>query len=162
MRIRTYRLTFSGVVIALYVVIMYFTQAIAFGQYQVRVATGLYSLSYSFPFLCIPLGLANMLSNCIFGGDIINGCFGFFAGVITTKSICLLKKVTKKKSILVLPIAIIPSLLIPIWLSYTLNVSYYILFFSLLVGQTITAYTCGVIVMKIGEQLKIKWLKEKF
>lgn len=159
MRTQTYKLTFSGLVIALYIVIMYFTQAIAFGQYQVRLATGLYGLSYSFPFLCIPLGLANMLSNCILGGNIINGCFGFWAGVITTKSICLLKKVTKKKSVLVLPIAIIPSLLIPIWLSYTLNVSYYILFFSLLIGQTITAYTSGVIVMKIGELLKFKWLE---
>lgn len=159
MRTQTYKLTFSGVVIALYIVVMYFTQAIAFGQYQVRLATGLYGLSYSFPFLCIPLGLANMLSNCILGGDIINGCFGFWAGVITTKSICLLKKATKKKSVLVLPIAIIPSLLIPIWLSYTLNVSYYILFFSLLIGQTITAYTGGVIVMKIGELLKFKWLE---
>ena len=157
MRTQTYKLTFSGLVIALYIVIMYFTQAIAFGQYQVRLVTGLYGLSYSFPFLCIPLGLANMLSNCILGGDIINGCFVFLAGVITTKSICLLKKVTKQKSVLVLPIAIIPSLLIPIWLSYTLNVSYYILFFSLLFGQTITAYTSGVIVMKIGELLKCKW-----
>ena len=157
MRTRTYKLTLSGLVIALYIVIMYFTQAIAFGQYQIRLATGLYGLSYSFPFLCVPLGLANMLSNCILGGDIVNGCLGYFAGFITSKSICILKQVTKKTHILALPIAIVPSLLIPIWLSYTLNVSYYILFFSLLIGQTIAAYTSGVVFIKIGEMLKFKW-----
>lgn len=154
MKKETNKLTFSGVVIALYVVFMYFTQSIAFGQYQIRLATGLYSLAYRFTFLCIPLGLANMISNLLFGGDIINACFGFVAGITTTGMICLLKKITKKKVILVLPIAIIPSLIIPIWLSFTLNVVYYVLVISLLVGQTITAYTCGIMVMKIAETMR--------
>lgn len=146
------KLSFSGMIIALYLVIMYFTQSIAFGQYQIRLATGLYGLAYSFQFLCIPLGVANMLSNILFGGDIINGFLGLLAGILTTKSICLLKYLTSRKVILVLPIALVPSLLIPIWLSFLLNVPYYVLVLSLLVGQTITAYTFGIMVMKIAEK----------
>lgn len=150
---KTMKLTTSGVVIALYIVFVYFTQSISFGQYQIRLATGLYGLAYVFPFLCVPLGIANMLSNILFGGDIVNGCFGLIAGFITSVSICLLKMITNKKAFLVLPIAIVPSLIIPIWLSFSLNAPYHLLVLSLLVGQTITAYTCGIMVMKIAEKL---------
>lgn len=106
---------------------MFFTQSVSFGQYQIRLSTGLYSLAYQFSFLCVPLGLANMLSNILFGGDLINGIFGFIAGTLTCVSICLLKRITTKKIIIVLPIAIIPSIIIPIWLSYTLQIPYYFL-----------------------------------
>ena len=157
MNTKTSKLTFSAMVIALYIIVMYFTQSIAFGQYQLRLATGLYSLSYSFPFLCFPLGFANMFSNVLLGGDIVNGFMGFLAGVFTTKSICLLKKITTRKRIIVLPSAILPSLIIPIWLSFVLRVSYYVLFVSLLVGQTIAAYTVGIAMIKVGERLRIKW-----
>ena len=49
------KLTFSAMVIALYVVILSFTQSFSFGAYQIRIATSLYALSYLFPFLVIPL-----------------------------------------------------------------------------------------------------------
>jgi len=154
---KTTKITISGVTIALYTVFMYFTQSIAFGQYQVRFATGLYSLAYSFPFLCVPLGIANMLSNVLLGGDFVNGVFGFFAGFLTTSIICLLKKITAKKVIVVLPIAIIPSIIIPIWLTFALQVPYYFLVLSLLVGQTISAYTVGIAIIHISERL-VKFL----
>lgn len=150
---KTKSVAFSGMAIALYIVLMYFTQSISFGQYQIRLATSLYGLVYSYPFLCVPLGIANMLSNLIFGGDVVNGCFGLLAGIITTKSICLLKKFTTKKIFLVIPIAVIPSLIVPIWLSFSLNIPYHLLVCSLLVGQTITAYTCGIMVMVVAERL---------
>lgn len=149
----TKKIVFSSLVIAIYIVFVYLTQFLSFGQYQIRLATGLYSLSYIYPFLCLPLGIANMLSNILFGGDIINGIFGFFAGVLTTFTISLLRKATSKKCILVIPIAIIPSLIIPIWLTYTLTVPYLILFVSLLIGQTISAYTIGLGVLYIIERI---------
>lgn len=149
----TKKIVFSSLVIAIYIVFVYLTQFLSFGQYQIRLATGLYSLSYFYPFLCLPLGIANMLSNILFGGDIINGIFGFFAGVLTTFTISLLRKVTSKKCILVIPIAIIPSLIIPIWLTYTLTVPYLILFVSLLIGQTISAYTTGLGILYIIERI---------
>ena len=87
------KLTLSGVVIALYVCIMFFTQSFAFGQYQIRIATSIYSLSAIYPFLIVPLGLANFLSNTIMGGlgplDMVGGAI---VGIITAGSIYLIKK----------------------------------------------------------------------
>ena len=150
------KLAFSGLTVALYIIIMYCTQSFSFGQYQVRLATGLYSLSYNFPFLCLPLGLANMISNIIFGGDIINGFLGFVAGTLSCICIRLLKKITTKRLIIVLPIAVIPSLIIPIWLSLTLQVPYYLLVLSLFIGQTISAYTMGIFILLFSEKINKK------
>lgn len=147
------KVALSGLVISVYIVFVYLTQFLSFGQYQIRLATGLYSLAYFFPYLCFPLGLANMLSNILFGGDVVNGMFGFIAGILTTYTIVLFKKITTQKSVLVIPIAIIPSLIIPIWLSYTLDVPYYILVGSLLFGQTISAYTIGLGILYTVERI---------
>lgn len=147
------KVALSGLVISVYIVFVYLTQFLSFGQYQIRLATGLYSLAYFFPHLCFPLGLANMLSNILFGGDVVNGMFGFIAGILTTYTIVLFKKITTQKSVLVIPIAIIPSLIIPIWLSYTLDVPYYILVGSLLFGQTISAYTIGLGILYTVERI---------
>jgi uncharacterized membrane protein len=147
---KTKKITLSAVVIALYIILMYITQNFAFGQYQVRIATGLYALGYQFPFLIIPLGIANLLSNTIMGGlgllDMIGGCI---AGIITTLLIVWFKKLHMPKYIIVLPIALVPSLLVPIWLSIILNVPYLVLFISLLVGHTISAFTLGLLIVNL-------------
>ena len=74
---KTQKLTVSAIVIAIYVVTMFFTQSFAFGAVQVRIATTLYSLAYLCPFLVLPLGLSNIISNMVLGGlgifDILGG-----------------------------------------------------------------------------------------
>ena len=77
---RVQKMTFSAMVMAMYIVILYFTQSFSFGAYQIRIATALYALAYLFPFLVLPLGLANFISNMLFGG------FG-----ITSKTYALLQ-----------------------------------------------------------------------
>ena len=62
------KLTVSAMVMALYVVVLYFTQSFSFGAYQIRIATALYALAYLFPFLVLPLGFANFIANFLFGG----------------------------------------------------------------------------------------------
>ena len=62
---KTTTLTFSAIVIAMYITVMYVTQSFAFGAYQIRLATSLYALAYLFPFLIVPLGLSNFLSNFV-------------------------------------------------------------------------------------------------
>ena len=57
------KLTISAMVVALYIVVLYLTQSISFGAYQIRIATSLYALSYLFPFLVVPMGIANLISN---------------------------------------------------------------------------------------------------
>ena len=48
---RVQKMTFSAMVMAMYIVILYFTQSFSFGAYQIRIATALYALAYLFPAL---------------------------------------------------------------------------------------------------------------
>lgn len=149
----TKKIVFSGLVIAIYTVIMYFTQGFSFGQYQIRLATSMYSLSAMAPFLIIPLGIANLISNTIMGGmgiyDIVGGCL---VGIITSSIVYAIKKLKMNDWFIVIPIILGPGLLVPIWLSFTLNIPYAVLAISLCIGQIIPAIL-GVILLK---QLKTK------
>lgn len=156
---KTKQITFSALVVAIYITFMYLTQFCSFGQHQIRFATGLYSLAYYFPFLCLPLGIANMLSNILFGGDIINGLLGFFAGTITALIISFMRKITKKKVVVVIPIVICPSIIMSIWISYIVGAPYYIILVSLCLGQTISAYTVGIGVLYIFERIPVNYIK---
>jgi uncharacterized membrane protein len=144
---RTKKLTVSAVVMALYVVLMYLTQSFSFGQYQVRIATALYALAYLFPFLTVPLGLANLLSNLMMGG------FGFFdvfggglAGILTAGCCALLGKYRINRWLVALPVALIPALLVSTWLSYLLALPYVAMAASLLVGQIIAGLVGALLV----------------
>jgi uncharacterized membrane protein len=144
---RTKKLTVSAVVMALYVVLMYLTQSFSFGQYQVRIATALYALAYLFPFLTVPLGLANLLSNLMMGG------FGFFdvfggglAGILTAGCCALLGKYRVNRWLVALPVALIPALLVSTWLSYLLALPYVAMAVSLLVGQIIAGLVGALLV----------------
>ena len=135
---KTRKLCFSGAVMAIYIVLMYLTQSFAFGQYQVRIATAIYSTAYLFPFLVVPLALANLLSNLLMGG------FGFFdivggglVGLLTAGCCAWLGKHRLSRSLTAVPIALIPALGVASWLSYLLSVPYWVMAGSLLVGQLI-------------------------
>lgn len=144
------KLAISGIIIALYVVIMFLTQNFAFGQYQVRIATSIYALAGSFPFLIFPLGIANFLSNTLLGGlgplDMLGG---FVVGILTASACYLLKKINVY--LVSLPILLIPTLLVPIWLSYLLKLPYGMLVLSVGVGQIIPSIV-GVLLIKYLEK----------
>lgn len=142
------KLTVSALVIALYIVLMYATQGFAFGQYQIRIATSLYSLSYIYPFLVLPLGLSNFLSNTIMGGlgplDMFGGAL---AGILTSGAVYLIRKFKLNEWLIALPIIIIPGLLVPVWLSYLLKLPYTVLAVSISIGQVLPGIF-GVILVK--------------
>ncbi len=150
---KTQKMTFSAMVIAIYVVIMFFTQSFAFGAYQIRIATAMYALSYLFPFLVIPLGLSNLLSNMVMGGmgifDIVGGCI---VGIITSGLIVQIRRLNLNKWLMILPIILVPGLGVATWLSYILNMPYSALALSLCIGQ-ITPAICGVILVKALEKV---------
>lgn len=145
------KLTISSMVIALYVVIMFLTQSFAFGQYQIRIATSVYAIAAIHPFLIIPLGIANFLSNILMGGlgplDMVGG---FIVGILTSGGCYLLKKINI--FLVGIPILLFPTLLVPLWLSYLLHVPYSILVLSVGVGQIIPSIF-GVILVKYLEKL---------
>lgn len=146
--ILTRKLTLSGLVMALYIIIMYYTQSFSFGQYQIRLATSLYSLSYIFPFLILPLGLSNMLSNILMGGFGIPDMLGGLAvGIITSTSIYLNKKFNLNEWLIAIPIIIFPGLVVPIWLSFFLKLPYSVLAVSITIGQIIPSII-GVLLIK--------------
>lgn len=137
-------------VIAIYILLVYLTQSFSFGQYQIRIATGLYALAYHMPFLTLPLAIANMLSNILFGGlGLLDMIGGGLVGFLTCSSILLLKKLNLTKIIVVSPIAILIPICVPVWLSYILQIPYHILFISIAVGQIISAYTLGYAIVQM-------------
>ena len=144
---KTQKLTLSGAVMAIYIVVMYFTQSFAFGQYQVRIATAIYGVAYLFPFLVVPLGLSNLLSNMVMGGlgffDIVGGGV---VGLMTAGCCALLGKGKITSWAVVAPIMLIPALVVSIWLSRLINVPYAALAGSLLVGQAIAGAVGAVLV----------------
>ena len=143
------KLTVSAMVMALYVVVLYFTQSFSFGAYQIRIATSLYALAYLFPFLVLPLGFANFIANFLFGGlgllDWFGGCF---VGIIVTAIIVLIRRKGWSRWLMILPIILVPGLGVPSYLSYLLHVLYSVLATSLCIGQSVPA-VCGVVLVNV-------------
>ena len=143
------KLTVSAMVMALYVVVLYFTQSFSFGAYQIRIATALYAHAYLFPFLVLPLGFANFIANFLFGGlgllDWFGGCF---VGIIVTAIIVLIRRKGWSRWLMILPIILVPGLGVPSYLSYLLHVPYSVLATSLCIGQSVPA-VCGVVLVNV-------------
>ncbi|MBE6081216.1 MULTISPECIES: QueT transporter family protein [Tissierellales] len=151
----TQKIAISGVFMALYIVLMYFTQNFAFGQYQIRIATSLYAFAGVYPFLILPMGIGNMVSNMIMGGlgifDIIGG---LIVGIVTTSGIYMIKRFNLNDWFIALPIIFGPGLIVPIWLSFILNVPYKILAVSLCTGQVIPSIVGVIMVKEFKKRLK--------
>lgn len=153
---KTKKLTISAIVIALYVVIMTITQNFSFGAIQIRLATSLYALAYIFPFLVLPLGVSNLLSNMLLGGlSIFDILGGGLVGILTALLVYCVRKYKLNITLTILPIIFIPGLIVPIWLSMILNVPYSALAVSLCLGQVIPAilgsFLIKVLKDKIGD-----------
>ena len=136
----TKRIVFSALIIAAYLSLMAVTASFAFGSIQIRIATALYALSYLFPFLVFPLGLANMLSNLLLGSlGMIDVLGGFIVGILTSLLVYAIRKLKLPEILIVLPIILVPGLGIPTYLHQLLQVTYWPLAISLLLGQTAPA-----------------------
>lgn len=149
---RVQKLTFSAMMTALYVVILYCTQSFSFGAYQIRIATSMYALSYLFPFLVFPLGLANFIGNMLFGGlgllDMVGGCL---VGIVTTSLIVGIRKMRWNRVLIAVPIVLVPGLGVSTWLSYLLQMPYSALALSLCIGQVVPGI-CGVLLVGVLER----------
>lgn len=144
------KLTISGIYIALFLVIMTCTQSFAFGQYQVRIANVLYGLSALYPFLVLPATLAVILSNVLGGMGLIDMLGGGFVGFVTTALIVIGKRYGFGNWFVGVVITLVPSLIVPVWLSAILQLPYLALVASLLVGQGI----CGVLSVMLVSSLE--------
>ena len=153
----TKKLAFSGAVIALYITVMYLTQSFAFGQYQVRIATAIYAAAYLFPFLVVPLGLSNLLANMVMGGlGIFDILGGGAVGLLTAGCCALLGRKKASPWSVFLPITLIPALGVSLWLSGLLNVPYWALAASLLVGQAVAGFAGALLAQALKKIWRIK------
>ena len=151
---KTKKLTISAIVIALYVVIMTITQSFSFGAIQIRLATSLYALAYIFPFLVLPLGLSNLLSNMLLGGlSIFDILGGGLVGILTALLVYCVRKYKLNITLTILPIILIPGLIVPIWLSMILNVPYSALAVSLCLGQVIPAILGSFLIKALKDKI---------
>ena len=148
---KTKTVCLSGVVMAMYIAVMFATQHFAFGAYQIRIATALYALSYLFPFLVLPLGLANGLANFMGGLGILDLIGGLIVGLITGGGVYIVKRKRLPKFLIIPVIIFGPALIVPIWLSYLLGVPYHVLVISLSIGQTLPAIV-GYTLVKLLEK----------
>lgn len=152
---RTRKLTISALVMAIYIVLIYVTAGFSFGAYQMRIATALYAMSYFFPFLVVPMGLANFIANFFFGGlGLVDMLGGLVVGILTTGAIVLIKRYTISSWTVALPILLVPGLLVPLWLSYLLSIPYSILVVNVLIGQSLPAIVGAVLVRLLGSKMK--------
>jgi uncharacterized membrane protein len=149
------KLTISGIVMALYICLMYFTQGFSFGQYQIRIATSLYSLSGIYPFLIVPLALSNLLSNTLMGGlGIFDIGGGFLVGIVTSGAAYLIKRFNLNDWFMCIPIILGPGLIVPMWLSYLLHVPYMVLAVSLCIGQIFPGILGVIFVKQLRNKIK--------
>ena len=149
--LNTRRMTFSALVIAIYIAVLYVTQGISFGPYQIRIATALYGLAFLYPFLVVPLGIANFIANFLFGGlgliDMVGGCA---VGMMTTWLIVQIRQHQGSPGWQLFHWWV-PALVVSLWLSYLLNLPYLVLVSSLAVGQLPPAI-CGVLLIQALRQ----------
>ena len=144
----TRKIALSGLVMAAYLVIMNLGQGFAFGQYQIRLATSLYALSAVYPFLILPLGLSNLLSNTLMGGlGLFDMAGGFLVGIITSAAVYLIHRLKLSYSLIAVPIIFGPGLIVPIWLSMILHIPYLLLALNLCLGQVVPG-SLGVILIR--------------
>lgn len=149
----SHKIAISGMIIALYVAVMFFSQSFSFGQFQIRIATSLYSIAAVYPFLIIPLGIANLLSNLLFGGLGLLDIFGgFFVGILTAYACFKSRKLSIY--LVAIPIVLIPSLLVSLWLNFILNVPYQVLLISIGIGQIIPSII-GVFLVMFLEKIQL-------
>ncbi len=141
---RSRKFVFSAMCMALYIVTMAMTQSFAFGPYQIRIATAVYGLCALYPFLMVPLSLANVISNGLMGGlGILDMVGGFCVGMVTTGLIVWGKKYGLGNWIIGAAVTLAPGLMVPMWLCVIFDLPYWVLASSLLVGQCV----CGAVSM---------------
>jgi len=151
-RPQTRKLTFSALIAAAYFVIMFATQGFAFGPYQIRLATAIYALSYPFPFLILPLGLANSLSNMLGGFGMLDIAGGFLVGIVTAGLVALVRKTGLPKVFVIPPIILAPGLIVPLWLSPLTGYPYWALVASISIGQTVPAILGYILIQALSKR----------
>lgn len=143
------KLTISALVMAAYVALTVGLHAISYLPGQVRFATGLYVLAGRFPFLIVPLALANSIANYFGGLGVADIIGGFAAGLLTTLWISRMRGGWPQ----LIPVVVVPTVVVSSYLYILVKVPFWVVLPSLLLGQTISALTVGSAMLALARRL---------
>lgn len=156
---RTLFITQAAVIAAIYVVLVFVFQSTSFGPIQFRVAEALTILPYFTPAAIPGVGIGCLLSNIIFGADILDIVFGsaatFFAAFLSYQ-------LKDKKFFVPIPPILVNAIVIP-WI---LKQAYFeanpipIMMLSVGAGQVVSAGILGMILLFSLDRVKHIVFKE--
>ena len=139
-------------VMAMYIVILYFTQSFSFGAYQIRIATALYALAYQFPFLVLPLVSPILYRICSSADSALWTWRAVcIVGILAAACIVLIRRKNWSRVLIAVPIILVPGLGVATYLSYFLSMPYPLMAVNLCIGQMIPSIV-GVILVKALEK----------
>lgn len=139
------RIAVNAIVAALYATLSLWLPATAFANY--RITTSLYALAAFRPDVIIGLSIGNALAGIPQGP--IDVVMGGLVGFVSSLACWYLQPRFSPLAVL-----IVPTLLVPVWLSVLVSVPYLAVVTALIPGQAISALVAYLVVLPIGRRLK--------
>ncbi|MBE1305301.1 QueT transporter family protein [Clostridium botulinum] len=153
---RISKLVFSAVIAAIYTVLTLLLAPISYGQIQVRVSESLTLLPFLSSYSIWGVFLGCIISNLIGGNGIIDVVFGSLATLIAAILTYYIGKsnLKFKKYLAPLPPIIINAVVIGFILNYTLKLPLLLSIIWVGLGEAISCYVLGLILISIIEKNK--------
>ncbi|HCL4439503.1 TPA: QueT transporter family protein [Clostridium botulinum] len=150
------KLVFSAVIAAIYTVLTLLLAPISYGQIQVRVSESLTLLPFLSSYSIWGVFLGCIISNLIGGNGIIDVVFGSLATLIAAILTYYIGKsnLKFKKYLAPLPPIIINAVVIGFILNYTLKLRLLLSIIWVGLGEAISCYVLGLILISIIEKNK--------
>ncbi|APQ78510.1 QueT transporter family protein [Clostridium botulinum] len=150
------KLVFSAVIAAIYTVLTLLLAPISYGQIQVRVSESLTLLPFLSSYSVWGVFLGCIISNLIGGNGIIDVVFGSLATLIAAILTYYIGKsnLKFKKYLAPLPPIIINAVVIGFILNYTLKLPLLLSIIWVGLGEAISCYVLGLILISIIEKNK--------
>ncbi|AVQ39641.1 QueT transporter family protein [Clostridium botulinum] len=150
------KLVFSAVIAAIYTVLTLLLAPISYGQIQVRASESLTLLPFLSSYSIWGVFLGCIISNLIGGNGIIDVVFGSLATLIAAILTYYIGKsnLKFKKYLAPLPPIIINAVVIGFILNYTLKLPLLISIIWVGLGEAISCYVLGLILISIIEKNK--------
>ncbi|ACA53784.1 QueT transporter family protein [Clostridium botulinum] len=150
------KLVFSAVIAAIYTVLTLLLAPISYGQIQVRVSESLTLLPFLSSYSIWGVFLGCIISNLIGGNGIIDVVFGSLATLIAAVLTYYIGKsnLKFKKYLAPLPPIIINAVVIGFILNYTLKLPLLLSIIWVGLGEAISCYVLGLILISIIEKNK--------
>lgn len=151
---KIYKLVFSSLIAAIYTALTVLLAPISYGQLQIRVSEALVLLPFFSSYSIWGVFVGCIISNLIGGNGIIDIIFGSLATLIAAILTYYIGKsnLKHKKFIAPLPPIIINAIVIGLVLKYTLKLPLLLSMLWVGIGEAISCYILGLLLLSIIEK----------